>query len=1541
MPEAKVPGLDHPDASKDWGHGVTVEKLDPACKNKMDGMEQVILGYSNIYKVNPALIVAIANLESGYGTSNAIRNKNNPMGYMDIATNCSTLKQFPSLQEGFRVCISNLSRNYIAKGKNRIEDIAKIYSPPGAANDIHGTNAGWPGNVRKIFREITGTEYNPSMAGPGVKNEQLDPVEGGLNGGIAGDGTGSPGPNFDNREDWENLTEVKGAILSFMIPEHMYSVEGHVKEWEKEKYDREFHFGIDSEGLVALKSDKKIAKSMQDNNMSTYINRALFQNKAIKNCISIALFTSSETKDYQVTEKRLIKDVARILHKYCLETKDLWREFDLNRAASPLIYLERETWKKFLKEVDKQLTFLKHKYPQQKSNDYEGNVGKTCTIKSATASLLDLPEQGARVVSTLQQGEQHKIKAYSNTWYQLESPEGWIEVRHVEVPKDTKVDGSKIPMEKVPTLEDKKNKDDKKKSKNKDKKKQENKKDKKPNESDDLPNFDVYNPEGIPEEVNIEFPKIDENLMPEVTNVLTHDEYVMLLNYGNPARVDNYAGWHEPYDKNLPEIIDFKITDDERLASMTTQVTSLEENEMYYVVIEASPGDGDHCKRASAEMSALWKPQTVKVEPIYPDLIIPPKYSTTDQNVSDPNALPPGVFSSTGVIDDYIYKSHKDENGKESEPYKITMFDYTKVKEKQATKGKPVNYNDPYPYDDKIYELERHSPKVKIDEIESRLYDCNHIGCPIGQPMAKNFHMLNNALIAQSKRMERRLVKIENTLSLVLRNLGRLGSRMHINCVYYGGQDTFGKYKTIRCLKDDRIEDGCSVTIDQCMACNRFEPVLGQIYEILDATGINGAYVSDDEQMSYNNAIDFNKLEHKSFEDYANLADNSKNEEYKSLIEMWKEVDKKAFEEDLKKKYKGEELDKKLKELKEHEYLFKMDWDEVELETQEPDVKKYPLEGIKAQYKVKPLSDKGLDEQDKEKDKKIEENKSKEKERLKKYARRVNVVRTRHNVLRPKHIVSLKGYVPRTNISSSTTTTGKIANANISAYYPANNSMEGGFIDAQGNKLDYTKNTCAAPKEIPFGTKIKILGTNTERDGQIYTVTDRGGAIVYNPSTDTYKIDLLVKDRAAAMAWGRKYGKIEIGATSPGVSGGTTSGGGILSKPSGPIEDVPLPPYVDKDNFGDNDVDKDKADLESITAGDWVDTREDAETYEINKYTSEEFFFEGFGTNINASTSGTSNTNILGESSSVIRNKITELALKIVDDHVTRKKAFYDNDKRTCIYEADKPDNKDKTYYYDCSSLVSCCYNYAGLVDFTNGTTKTILDQARKQGALMWPADEEGIKKALPGDVILFGKGEGGNFVPSHCAIYLKDKEFAHAAGHYGHPKEIKHDKDFISSFKNYTRYFCRSAELDKKDKESASVLGTGQFTWPVPSSKRVTSGFGMRTFNGKTSMHNGIDIGSDPAGQHETPIVAADAGTIIKAGPGTGYGKVIYLDHGNGYVTRYAHLNSFKVDKGAKVTKGQHIAGMGNTGVGVGVHLHFEIRKDDKPLDPQKFFIK
>lgn len=104
---------------------------------------------------------------------------------------------------------------------------------------------------------------------------------------------------------------------------------------------------------------------------------------------------------------------------------------------------------------------------------------------------------------------------------------------------------------------------------------------------------------------------------------------------------------------------------------------------------------------------------------------------------------------------------------------------------------------------------------------------------------------------------------------------------------------------------------------------------------------------------------------------------------------------------------------------------------------------------------------------------------------------------------------------------------GKEVDAEFTAYYPYDDSMQGGYYDAQGNKLDPKKLTCAAPKELAFGTKIQVKGTGTSRDDLVYKVTDRGGAIkIVN---GVYKFDLLMATKEECLAFGRRKGKAVIG----------------------------------------------------------------------------------------------------------------------------------------------------------------------------------------------------------------------------------------------------------------------------------------------------------------------------------------------------------------------------------------------------------------------------
>ena len=129
--------------------------------------------------------------------------------------------------------------------------------------------------------------------------------------------------------------------------------------------------------------------------------------------------------------------------------------------------------------------------------------------------------------------------------------------------------------------------------------------------------------------------------------------------------------------------------------------------------------------------------------------------------------------------------------------------------------------------------------------------------------------------------------------------------------------------------------------------------------------------------------------------------------------------------------------------------------------------------------------------------------------------------------------------------------------------------------------------------------------------------------------------------------------------------------------------------------------------------------------------------------------------------------------------------------------------------------------------------------------------------------------------------------------------------------------------------------ISTGKFMWPLPYTRNITSPFGRRG----RSTHSGIDICS--AGVYGQSIVAADGGVVVKtntSGWGMSYGSYVLIDHGGGYQTMYAHCSSVLVKPGQKVTKGQVIAKVGNTGRSTGAHLHFEIRINGKATNPLAF---
>ena len=128
----------------------------------------------------------------------------------------------------------------------------------------------------------------------------------------------------------------------------------------------------------------------------------------------------------------------------------------------------------------------------------------------------------------------------------------------------------------------------------------------------------------------------------------------------------------------------------------------------------------------------------------------------------------------------------------------------------------------------------------------------------------------------------------------------------------------------------------------------------------------------------------------------------------------------------------------------------------------------------------------------------------------------------------------------------------------------------------------------------------------------------------------------------------------------------------------------------------------------------------------------------------------------------------------------------------------------------------------------------------------------------------------------------------------------------------------------------------SGPGEWLMPTQGSVSSEFGLRRLTPEVAprLHAGVDIAA-PAG---TPIRAARAGTVEFAGPKSGYGRTVIIDHGRGISTLYAHARELLVEAGTPVKAGAEIARVGSTGRSTGPHLHFELRRGGRAVDPSPF---
>ena len=115
-----------------------------------------------------------------------------------------------------------------------------------------------------------------------------------------------------------------------------------------------------------------------------------------------------------------------------------------------------------------------------------------------------------------------------------------------------------------------------------------------------------------------------------------------------------------------------------------------------------------------------------------------------------------------------------------------------------------------------------------------------------------------------------------------------------------------------------------------------------------------------------------------------------------------------------------------------------------------------------------------------------------------------------------------------------------------------------------------------------------------------------------------------------------------------------------------------------------------------------------------------------------------------------------------------------------------------------------------------------------------------------------------------------------------------------------------------------------------------ISSGFGYRSdpFDGDAAFHAGLDFKA-PFG---APVFAAAWGRVAFVGQRNGYGNVVEIDHGNGLLTRYAHMSAFHARAGQPVRAGEVIGAVGSTGRSTGPHLHFEVRLNGQPVNPRPF---
>lgn len=149
------------------GEGLGIDIAERVSQGVFAGMEGTFYSLAEEYQIDPILFMAIAYHETGWGTSNAVVNYNNPGGLMNPATGSRQLYRFSTLEEGMEAMARTLHNRIVRDGLNTIEKLGAVYAPIGAANDPTNLNSHWVPNITKFYQALGGsiTCDSPMMAG--------------------------------------------------------------------------------------------------------------------------------------------------------------------------------------------------------------------------------------------------------------------------------------------------------------------------------------------------------------------------------------------------------------------------------------------------------------------------------------------------------------------------------------------------------------------------------------------------------------------------------------------------------------------------------------------------------------------------------------------------------------------------------------------------------------------------------------------------------------------------------------------------------------------------------------------------------------------------------------------------------------------------------------------------------------------------------------------------------------------------------------------------------------------------------------------------------------------------------------------------------------------------------------------------------------------------------------------------------------------------------------------------------------------------------